>query len=61
MQHIMKTIGYSESMIVYCVGYSFTNNIYIRSNPLSCMGIQVALDDELLKMGVLYGVPKSHK
>lgn len=38
-----------------------TDNIYIRSKPLSCFGIWVACDDATLENGAMWGIPGSHK
>ena len=72
IKHIMKTIGYVEPMIVQSMYIMktkriggevtpHTDNTYIRSNPLSCMGIWIALDDAYIENGAMYGVPGSHK
>lgn len=37
-----------------------TDNTYLRTNPLSCCGIWIALDDAALDNGALWGVPGSH-
>jgi len=38
-----------------------TDNTFIRSKPLSCLGIWVALDDATQANGGMWGVPGSHK
>lgn len=68
---IMKGIGYKKPSIVQSMYIlkskriggpvsPHTDNTYIRSTPLSCMGIWIALDDAYVTNGGLYGVPKSH-
>ena len=37
-----------------------TDNTYLRTKPLSCIGIWIALDDATIENGAMYGVPKSH-
>jgi len=70
--NIIKSIGYIEPMIVQSMYIlktkriggevtPHTDNTYIRTSPLSCMGIWVALDDAKVENGALYGVPGSHK
>jgi phytanoyl-CoA hydroxylase len=38
-----------------------TDNIYIRSKPLSCVGLWVAFDDATIENGCMWGIPGSHK
>ena len=38
-----------------------TDNTYIISKPLSCIGIWVALEDATPQNGCMWGIPGSHK
>lgn len=38
-----------------------TDNTYLRTNPLSCCGMWIALDDAAQDNGALWGVPGSHR
>jgi len=69
---ILKAVGYVEPTIVQSMYIMktkkiggevvpHTDNTYIRSTPLSCMGIWVALDDASIENGALFAVPGSHK
>lgn len=69
---ILKNLGYKAPSIVQSMYIlkgkriggevtPHTDNCFIRSNPLSCLGIWVALDDATIENGALYGVPGSHK
>lgn len=37
-----------------------TDNTYLITNPLSTLGIWIAIEDATLENGCLWGVPKSH-
>jgi phytanoyl-CoA hydroxylase len=71
IKHILKSIGYICPSIVQSMYIlkskriggevtPHTDNTYIRSKPLSCTGVWIALDDATIENGALYGVPKSH-
>lgn len=38
-----------------------TDNSYLITNPLSCMGIWIALHDATIENGCMWGVPGSNK
>jgi len=38
-----------------------TDNTYLITNPLSTMGIWIALHDANIENGCLWGIPGSHK
>lgn len=70
--NIIKSIGYVNPMIIMSMYIlkskriggevtPHTDNTYIRTSPLSCMGIWVALDDATVENGAMYGVPGSNK
>lgn len=72
IKNLFRALGYIKPMIVQSmyifkskriggeVG-SHIDNTFIISNPLSCVGFWIALDDASKENGALYAVPGSHK
>lgn len=69
---ILKGVGYKrpnlcQSMYIFKspkIGQEVaphTDNTYLITSPLSCIGLWVALDNATLSNGCLWGVPGSHK
>lgn len=72
MKYIAKAVGYQnpivmQSMFIFKnrkVGGAVpphTDNSYLITTPLSCMGIWIAFDDAAKDNGGMWGVPGSHK
>lgn len=72
IKHLFRSLGYikptiAQSMYIFKskriggeVG-AHIDNTFIISNPLSCVGFWIALDDATKENGALYAVPGSHK
>jgi phytanoyl-CoA hydroxylase len=72
MKYICKMVGYKSPIIVQSMYIlkngriggevsAHTDNTYLRTDPLSCMGIWVAFDDAKKTNGAMWGYPGSHK
>jgi phytanoyl-CoA hydroxylase len=72
MKYITKSLGYISPIIVQSMYIlknqkiggevdAHTDNTYITTKPLSCLGIWVAFDNATRENGGMWGIPGSHK